>query len=307
MSTFEKARKFVYRNARPLDFARWQYHFENGSAESVLSALAVYQNEDGGFAHGLEPDSFNPNSAPIQTWQATEILEEINFTDSSHPVIQGILRYLASGADFDKEHGQWLNVVPSNNDYPCAIWWTYGENGSEFKYNPTACLAGFIIRFADKDSELYLQGCEIAKQAFDWFTKNAPFDESHITNCFIRLYEYLTSANGRLVDMELFKAKLKEQVNANICRDTQKWSKEYVALPSSFIQSKNSIFYKDNAILLEEECRLIKETQLVDGSYPLPWTWYNDYEEFKVSENQWKGAIAVNNMLILKEFGGDVQ
>lgn len=56
MEAFEKARKFIYKNARPLDLARWQYHFENGSREAVLQALQVYQNEDGGYGHGLEPD-----------------------------------------------------------------------------------------------------------------------------------------------------------------------------------------------------------------------------------------------------------
>jgi hypothetical protein len=50
MNTFEKARTFIYRNARPLDFARWQYQFENGSKEAVLNALSFYQNEDGGLA-----------------------------------------------------------------------------------------------------------------------------------------------------------------------------------------------------------------------------------------------------------------
>ena len=91
MNVLEKAKVFIYRNARPLDLARWQYHFENGSKEAVLTALAYYQNEDGGFAHALEPDAWNPNSSPIQTWAATEILHEIDFTDSSHPLITGIL------------------------------------------------------------------------------------------------------------------------------------------------------------------------------------------------------------------------
>lgn len=89
MNTYQKARTFIYRNARPLDIARWQYHFEGGSKKAVLTALAVYQNEDGGFGHALEPDCWNPNSAPIQTWTATEILREIDFTDSTHPIIDG--------------------------------------------------------------------------------------------------------------------------------------------------------------------------------------------------------------------------
>ena len=57
MTAFEKARTFVYRNARPLDLAIWQYHFENGSKEAVMHALSAYQNPDGGFGHGLEADN----------------------------------------------------------------------------------------------------------------------------------------------------------------------------------------------------------------------------------------------------------
>ena len=102
---FEKARTFVYRHARPLDIARWQYHLENGGKEAVLTFLGAYQNADGGFAHALEPDAWNPNSTPIQTWVATEILREIDFTDSAHPIIRGILRYLVSGQDFEGGFG----------------------------------------------------------------------------------------------------------------------------------------------------------------------------------------------------------
>ena len=40
----EKSRNFIYRNARPLDVARWRYLFENGSSDDVINALAAYQN-----------------------------------------------------------------------------------------------------------------------------------------------------------------------------------------------------------------------------------------------------------------------
>ena len=157
MKPFEQARTYIYRHARPLDLARWQYHFENGSREAVLGALAAYQNPDGGFAHALEADSFNPHSCPIQTSTAVVLLREIGLNDPEHPIIQGILRYLASGADFDQAHRQWLNTVPSNNDYPCAIWWKHGDKGSPFKYNPTAALAGFALRYAAPGSPLARQ------------------------------------------------------------------------------------------------------------------------------------------------------
>jgi hypothetical protein len=38
-SDLKEIKSFVYRNARPLEFALWQYHFENGCKENVLSAL----------------------------------------------------------------------------------------------------------------------------------------------------------------------------------------------------------------------------------------------------------------------------
>lgn len=69
MNTFQKAKKFIYRNAKPLDLARWQYHFENGSMEAVLIALSHYQNDDGGFGHALEADAWNPNSSQSKLGQ----------------------------------------------------------------------------------------------------------------------------------------------------------------------------------------------------------------------------------------------
>lgn len=89
--TLTKAYKFIIHNARPLELARWRYHFENGPMEDVIKALQSYQNPDGGFGHALEPDAWNPDSSPIQTWAALEILKELNFKDPNHPIIKSIL------------------------------------------------------------------------------------------------------------------------------------------------------------------------------------------------------------------------
>lgn len=303
MNTFEKAKRFIYRNARPLELARWQYHFEGGSSEAVLKALAFYQNEDGGFGHALEADSFNPNSCPIQTWNAAVILREIGSEDASHPIIKGILRYLDSGADFSEKYNQWLNTVRSNDEYPHAIWWSYSDKEKEFHYNPTAYLAGFILRFADKNSALYKKAEVIAVQAYDWFKSKVPFGDDHVANCFVSLFEYLSAAELTIVDMEEFKEKLAEEVNADICRDIDKWAAEYVCRPSKFIQGRDSMFYKDNEELAEKECEIITGSQLEDGSFAVPWQWFNDYKEFTLAENWWKSVIVIQNMLYLKRFG----
>lgn len=303
MTVFEKARGFVYRNARPLELARWRFHFENGSADDVVTALSAFQNEDGGFGHALEEDNFNPNSLPMGVWKAAEILDEIGFSDKSHLMIKGMLRYLESGSCFDTAHKQWLNTVPGNNDYPCAIWWAYNGE-SDFRYNPTAALAGFILKFAEKDSGIYQKALIIAKQAAKWFDANVPFNEMHVTNCFVRLYECLCKTGAEVCCMESFKEKLITQVNNSICRDTSKWGKEYVSLPADFIRSKNSIFIDGNEELLKEQCRLVKQMQLPDGSFPVTWIWCNDYAEYLIAANWWKSEFCVSYMRFIRDFEG---
>lgn len=302
MSTYEKAKSFIYRNARPVDLARWQYHFEQGSVENVIKALSAFQNEDGGFGHGLEADSFNPNSTPIQTWNAVTILNEIGFTQEEHPMIQGILNYLDSGADFDEKHQQWNYCVPTNNEYPHAIWWEYKEGEVEYKYNPTAALAGFILQYAKKDSTLYQKGCEITKQAYDYLMNCTPLDDMHATSTFLQLYSSCIKEKIDFINMDAFKMKLEELIRRNICSDVTKWKIEYVAKPSFYIKSKDSLCYEEFSDLLHEECNYVKNEQLADGSYGLNWQWWTEYKEFILSANWWKSSIIIDNILLLKEF-----
>ena len=302
MNTFEKAREFIYRNASPLDLARWQFHFENGSKEAVLKTLAFYQNDDGGFGHGIEPDFLNPNSSPMATWAATEILNELNLENKKHPIIIGVLKFLESGKEFDQEKNQWLNCVPTNNDFPHAIWWEYSEN-HEFNYNPTASLAGFILKYAEKECGLYKKAAEIAKEAVEWFVSAVPFTEQHVTSCFIALYNALEENNVNDIDMQNFKEKLSENVKHTICSEKEKWAVEYVTKPSDFSITPNSIFFADNSEIARYECDFIKQSQLSDGSFPITWQWYTDYNEYYVSTNRWKSAISIKNMLYLREYG----
>lgn len=303
MTAFEKVRQFIYRNARPLDLARFQYHFEGGSKEAVLTTLAAYQNKDGGFGHALEPDAWNPNSAPIQIWTATEILREIDFTDGNHPIIRGILRYLAGGQDFEGHF--WYNTVRSNNDYPHAPWWhTESDSTCHNDYNPTACLAGFIIRYADKNSDLYQLGCRIAKEAFDSYFAQDLLGDMHTAGCYIRLLQYCEEAGvDNVIDLATLRERLKVQVKHSITSNTAEWETSYICKPSQFLGSRDSIFYADNKDIAEYECDFIMRTQQPDGAWSIPWGW-NDYpEEWAISKNWWKGNGALLNLLYLKGMG----
>ncbi|MBP3567940.1 MAG: hypothetical protein J6K04_02130 [Lachnospiraceae bacterium] len=300
---YKKSREFIYRNARPLALAMWKYHFENGSKEAVLEALSFYQNEDGGFGHAIEADFWNPNSTPIGTWRATVYLASIGGIEKSHPMVQGILNYLDSGDGFDEKSGQWLFTVPSNNNYPHAIWWENDGKEQAFSPNPTAALAGFILAYADKDSSVYQKGCEAAVHCYQHMIEKFPITDMNSVPCYISLYQYCIQGGvTELFDMEKFKDCLLAMVNGAICHETDKWGKEYVALPSNFIDGPNSLFYAGNEELVKAECAQIKEQQLEDGSFTVPWQWWTEYKEFEVAKVWWKAEMIMEKLLCLRNF-----
>ncbi|MBQ8556596.1 MAG: hypothetical protein IJ438_12100 [Clostridia bacterium] len=301
MQFFVNARNFIYRNARPLELAIWQYHFEGGSAEQVLHALSFYQNEDGGFGHGLEADCWNPHSSPLTTQTATEILYAVD-APREHPVVQGVLRYLDSGRDFDLAHRQWPGSIPSNNDHPRAIWWTYEADKEGFDYNPTAGLAAFILRYAEKGSSVYKKGLTLAQEAINWLLAKEPFAEKHVVYLFLRLAQF---AQGHdLTGLDALAARLREQVPLCVCTDLSKYGVEYVDRPTDLIDGPQHPYYPDIAAAADAECQFLLDSQLADGSWPVPWKWWTEYtDEFAVAANWWKSHIIIKHILYLKNFG----
>ena len=115
-AAYNEVRTWIYRNARPLELALWQFDFENESPERVADMLRFYQNEDGGFGNAVEPDCWNTESSPYAVLVVTGMLRRIGFTDSNHPVLRGMLQYLDSGAHVSEDG--WNFSIPSNDAYP---------------------------------------------------------------------------------------------------------------------------------------------------------------------------------------------
>lgn len=297
---FEKARAFMYRNARPLDLARFQYHFENGSKENVLNALSYYQNADGGCGHAVEADCWNPNSTPLHTGGASEIIREIDYTDASHPIIQDLLKWYASGKHFNGK--TWDITVESNNDYPHAPWWhTKSVSTCHTDYNGTAQIAGFIVRYSERGSDLFNFGMRIVNEAIAALDPQKLMD-MHTCTCYIRMKEYIEKAGATdLIPYDELTEKLHKSVNKLIVTDTSKWA-NYVCQPSCFMQSNKSEFYAENKAIADYECQHIINTQLADGSWDITWHWSDYPDEWAISKNWWKGNNIILNLLYLKGF-----
>ncbi|MFJ8888705.1 hypothetical protein ACIRJR_35650 [Streptomyces sp. NPDC102402] len=110
-----RAEQFIWLTARVLEQRRFAHLFLEGSADSVETALAAYRNEDGGYAHALEPDLRGPVSQPLHTAHALSVLDSIGRCGGLR--VERICRYLT---DVSTKEGALPALRPSQRGYPSA-------------------------------------------------------------------------------------------------------------------------------------------------------------------------------------------
>lgn len=130
--------------------------------------------------------------------------------------------------------------------------------------NPSACLAGFLLRSAKKDSALYARGVQFAKEMYADFMKNEQQNDMHTLSRFLRLSEYTCKADGQAVfDTAAMEAKPKTLIHSAITQDTRLWEISYVCKPSQFINSTESIFYPENREIVHFEASTSEKLSLI--------------------------------------------
>lgn len=301
---YQEIKLWMYRNARQIELAIWQYFFENGSKETILSSLSFYQNGDGGFGHALEADSWNPNSSPYTTLKAINILQDIKFDDKQHPIMQGIFKFLESGA-YCSENG-WHFNISSNNDYAHAPWWTYNmEANSVEGIGVTAEIVSFILIYANEDSEIYKKALTFSDVIINKLSKSGHYGDMGIGGYCILLDSIKQANLTWRFDCNFLTERLTKIVYDSIERDTSKWV-HYSVRPSDYISSPESIFYKDNEDIVSRELDYIIETRPQNGVWDITWSWFENNDkyakEFAISENWWKASKAIHKINLLKNF-----
>ncbi len=302
---FQEIKLWMHRNARPVDLAVWQYHFENGSQEGVLAELSLYRNEDGGFGHALEPDSWNPNSSPYTTLNAMNILKSIGFLDLNHPLLKGIFRYLAQSPDLT--YYGWRFSIPSNDLTPHAPWWTYNEEANAYEsIGLTAGIAGFILLYGDKNSELYEKALSFAGSVIEKLRAPGRYGDMGIGGYCALLDSIQKAELEEQFDCDFLTKALHKHVYDTIERDTSKWV-YYGVRPSNYIGSPESPYYKDNEDIVQKELDYLIDTRPQNGVWPIPWSWFENNEKyakaFAISENWWRAVKGTEKMLLLRNFG----
>jgi hypothetical protein len=185
---FAAAEAFVGDKARPLDAALLALTLERGSADGALAALVGFQNGNGGFGHGLEPDLGTPASSAIATSVGLRTLRRLE-TPARRPTVVATIDWLA--AMLDGEKGVWPIVGRDVDLAPHAPWWNWsddmaaGWNG--FRFNPTAEILAHLYAFRDVVPATMLACVETGLRST--LAETAVIENAYDLKCAIRLAE----------------------------------------------------------------------------------------------------------------------
>lgn len=297
----EKAKEFIRKNARPIELAEFKCHFENGTGAALIEALAVYQNPDGGFGRGLEPDNWNPNSTPIATNDAIKRLFEVGALKEAGELTEGIIRYLTSGDSFDRERQRWLFAIDSNKNHPHAIWWERNDDDIP-GWNPTVSLAAFLVCM-----EAPGPWREMVREAFEDLEQTEEKIEDGL-KCYILAWNLLKSYGVKgVIEFEDARAAIQTAISRDMCQEVEKYGVEYVPTPSWLFQERSPFLYDGVHPLIRAELRALDKLQMEDGGFDISWKWYTPYsEEFEQARAWWRPKVTMEKLRFYEQFSGDV-
>jgi len=294
---FHKAKVFVHAHARPVDLKLFEHYFEGGPAEAVLEALAAYQNNDGGFGHGIEPDFRLKASSPMATSVGLQYATAVS-TPSSHPIIQNAIRYLFDSYNADNHY--WPATSEAVNDEPHAIWWHVNEINTPDETNwpnPSAELIGYLHQHASLvPSKFLAEVTARAQQNLDFseiITGDSP--QKYNLMCWERAMLYLPN-------------EMKTAVFTAVTRTFQTYD---TIQPDTFEElSALHLAPSPNAILAQFAPDTIAQCldaeinqQNEDGGWWPSWHWGQFEEVWPIAKQEWAGKITVENLHTFKIFG----
>lgn len=309
MITLEDIKKiglWISNKGRKLEEYRWKYHFGKGAKDDILKELKKYQNDDGGFGKGLNPDCLTNASSPLVTAMACKILYEIGCTESND-IIEAALQYFEKN-HFDENTCTWSTVIKENNNAPHGTWWHFDEYGNNtWGFNPSMDIAAFMLYWTKRNSKGFKMASKSFKKGLKRLYSVHQMDINEL-NCYINALTIAKSRQEKFdFDLIAMEKKIAKLASLAIYSDSSKWISDFMPQPLDLIDSING----DNIILypylnskLHENASLFIDDFHTNGLRDIPWTWGVNYSEyFEASKNQWKGILILEKALKCKRLG----
>ena len=295
-AAFQSAKTFIMDQGRELDQRRFEFHFEAGSADAVLSALASYQNEDGGFGNSLEPDIRTSASSAIAATVGFQVLREIRAPVEHALVRKGIEYFVAT---YDESRQVWPIIPPEVEEAPHAPWWNY-ENSADtfgqFLVNPRAEIVGYLHEFSDGvPTQLQNQLTTTVLEQLDSLPDEM---EMHDILCFVKLAETETLPNRDKVW-----EKIAQAAAPHLPQNAEQLT-GYVLKPLWLVTSPESPLAAGFKEEVEMNLDFEIEQQGEDGSWSPNFSWGDQYPEaWQIAKKEWQSRFTVETLKTLKNFG----
>ena len=113
----QQIEKWLYTNARPLEIAKWNLIFDKGTKTCLVDEMLKYQNVDGGFGGGFEPDIHTPDSTTISSAEAIILSQDFGL-DLSADWAKNLLSWYENTVKDTPDI--WERVPKSIYDHPHA-------------------------------------------------------------------------------------------------------------------------------------------------------------------------------------------
>ena len=294
--SFSKARDFLLTKARPLERALYRFHFAGVPAAEARAALASFQNNNGGFGRGLEPDLRLPASSAIVTSVAFQHLRELGLL-AEDPMVRAALRWTQSA--FDRELDHWPAVPPAVNDWPHAPWWTWKEPGERgFTANPGAELVAHLWHYRAAADAGFL--AEITSRVEQLVEALPEEPAMHDLLCLLHLAETpFVPATLREGAMEY----VRWAGPVIVARDPQAWT-GYGLQPLMLAPRVDSLMEPLLSDALSANLDFVINRQGADGAWPPNWNWLGLFpEDWPQAELEWKGVLTLQTLLTLRSYG----
>lgn len=295
----QRATAFMDTAARPLERELYRYYFAQGSTAEALQELAQYQNPDGGFGRGLEPDLRVDCSSALATSNGLVTLRNLA-TPAGNPLVQGAVSYLLN--TYDPDARVWPVVPPEVNDAPHAPWMGHDDKLADrwygFLANPRATIVASLQYYSSLVPANLLK--QLLAAVHEHLEGHIDSIDMHELHCFADLLDVNTLRSAMRESMT---RQLRSALARLVETEPAAWG-SYNLRPLAVVSSPESPFADLFPEGLERNLDYLIQGQLEDGTWPITWSWGDDYPDvWPVAEAEWKGIMIVMNMRTLKAFG----
>jgi hypothetical protein len=290
---FAAAEAFVRDQGRPLDAELLALTLGRGSVDAALAALVGFQNADGGFGHGLEPDITSPASSAIATSIGLRILTRLD-TSARRPTVIAAIDWL-TGA-LDREAGVWPIVGQDVELTPHAPWWSWSDdlaaNWNGFRFNPTAEILAHLYRFRDLAPAALIECVEAGLRYA--LAETALVENAYDLKCAIRLAE----SDGLPPDLaRTLEGLVRRSIAAHDPADEH-------ASPFDAAPTPASPFADLVDGQIEPALTSLIAAQAEDGGWTPFWDWaFVDAKAWAKAKSDWRGQLTRDALEVLLAYG----